>query len=66
MPYKAAVVEVETVDDIAVTEPAKDQAAYGVGDSDDGEKEGSILLINAPTSGPVHCVDVRNIEPDAG
>ena len=62
---EAGVVEVESVDEALVAQPSKEKSAKCVGNADDGEEKGGLLLIDVPASGPVHCVHVRHVEPYA-
>ena len=62
---QAGVVEVESVDEALVAQPSKEKSAKCVGNADDGEEKGGLLLIDVPASGPVNCVHVRHVEPYA-
>ena len=63
---EAGVVEVESVDDALVAQPAKEKSSECVGNPDDGEEEGGLFFTDVPASSSVHCVDVRHIEAYAG
>ena len=62
---KAGVVEVESVDDALVAQPAKEESSEGVCDADYREKERRLLFLDVPASRPVHRVHIRHVEADA-